>query len=363
MKFYTNLIGFQLGKSKWLTRGWTYQEAVFSRRCIIFAEEQVFFQCGTMSCAEELLEDFNNCIIDFEHRGRMFECISDKEKGLTQSSLRSSRFMADLQAFSEREMTYDSDILRAMDGVFSFYAQLQPPVEQYWGLPLRWAGCAISAFDQEDAIYSTARSKHHDVVGALLWAMLWEPEWRNTEVKETRLDQRDGFPTWSWCALESEARWTFLSNIRHLENSFTVPLFAETTTGRPVEVNNDFAQSLTSSQCFAALGLTYILRITTETFDLPFIESEPYRFPGNRAYGNSFLTRETGQHWVATEEGHGRGTWTQFIVQKNIGFPDRGLFWSLSLTHSGATCCSDLSFVADAPDPKPMILRCIVNSH
>ena len=253
--------------------------------------------------------------------------------------------------------------MTSLDGVFSFYAQLQPPVEQFWGLPVRWAGCAISAFDQEDAIYSTARSKHHDVVGALLWAMLWEPEWRNTEVTETRLDQRDGFPTWSWCAWKSEVRWSFLSNIRHLENSFTVPLFAETTTGELVEVNNEFAQSLTSSQCCAALDLTYNLRITTEAFDIPFIESDPYRFPGNREYGNSFPTRETGQHWVTKEEGHDRGTWTQFIVQKNIGSPGRGVFWSLSLTHGGATSCSDLSFVADAPDPKPMILRCIVVSH
>ncbi|KAH7175045.1 uncharacterized protein B0J16DRAFT_388872 [Fusarium flagelliforme] len=362
-KPYTNLLGFQLGNSKWLTRGWTYQEAVFSRRCVIFADDQVFFQCGTMSCAEELMEDFDNCIIDFEHRGRMFECISDKDKGLSQSTLRSSTFMADLKAFSEREMTYDSDVLRAMDGVFSFYAQLQPPVEQYWGLPLRWVGCAISAFDQEDAIHSTARSKHHDVVGAFLWAMLWEPEWRNTEVIETGLNKRNGFPTWSWCAWKSEVRWNFLSNMKNLEDSFTVPLFAETTTGGLVEVDDEFAQSLTSSQSFSALGLTYILRITTLAFDVSFVETEPYRFSGNWNDGNSFATRERGQHWVAKDDGHDGGTWTHFIVQKAIGSPDRGLFWSLSLTHGGETRCSDLSFVADAMDPKPMILRCIVISH
>lgn len=362
-KPYTNLLGFQLGNSKWLTRGWTYQEAVFSRRCVIFADDQVFFQCGTMSCAEELIQDFNSCIIDFEHRGRMFECISDNGKGLSKSSLRSSRFMADLKAYSEREMTYDSDILRAMDGVFSFYAHLQPPVEQYWGLPLRWVGCAISALDQEDAIYSTARSKHHDVVGAFLWAMLWEPEWRNTEVIETGLDKRDSFPTWSWCAWKSEVRWNFLSNIKHLEDSFTLSLFAETTTGGLVEIDDKFAQSLTSSQCFSALGLTYILRITTLAFDVPFIETEPYRFLGNWKDENPFPVRERGQHWVAKEEGRDGDSWTHFIVQKSIGSPDTGLFWSLHLTHGGPTCCSDLSFVADATDPRLMILRCIVISH
>ncbi|KAF2810470.1 HET-domain-containing protein [Mytilinidion resinicola] len=31
--------------SKWSTRGWTYQEAVLSLRCLVFTDEQLYFEC------------------------------------------------------------------------------------------------------------------------------------------------------------------------------------------------------------------------------------------------------------------------------------------------------------------------------
>ncbi|KAF2469971.1 HET-domain-containing protein, partial [Lindgomyces ingoldianus] len=41
-----------LGKSRWATRGWTYQEAVLSRRCLMFFPTHVFFVCRTMCRSE-----------------------------------------------------------------------------------------------------------------------------------------------------------------------------------------------------------------------------------------------------------------------------------------------------------------------
>lgn len=84
-------------------------------------------------CAQELIKDFAKCEPDF----RIFERMADEDSDSQQYLPRSGRFMQDLKAYSKRELTYDSDVLRAMDGVFAFYAQLEPPVEQYWGLPVR----------------------------------------------------------------------------------------------------------------------------------------------------------------------------------------------------------------------------------
>ena len=36
----------------WLTRGWTYQEAVLSRRRLVFTLNQVYFECYAMYCFE-----------------------------------------------------------------------------------------------------------------------------------------------------------------------------------------------------------------------------------------------------------------------------------------------------------------------
>lgn len=43
----------QLEQSIWATRGWTYQEGVFSRRCIFFSQSQVYFHCNAMLCTED----------------------------------------------------------------------------------------------------------------------------------------------------------------------------------------------------------------------------------------------------------------------------------------------------------------------
>lgn len=38
--------------SKWVTRGWTYQEAILSHRRLFFTDHQVYFECDAMRCKE-----------------------------------------------------------------------------------------------------------------------------------------------------------------------------------------------------------------------------------------------------------------------------------------------------------------------
>lgn len=40
--------------SKWMTRGWTYQETVLSLQRLFFTDQQVYFECDSMSCYEAL---------------------------------------------------------------------------------------------------------------------------------------------------------------------------------------------------------------------------------------------------------------------------------------------------------------------
>jgi hypothetical protein len=35
-----------LPRSRWAIRGWTYQELLLSKRCIVFTEEEVFYTCS-----------------------------------------------------------------------------------------------------------------------------------------------------------------------------------------------------------------------------------------------------------------------------------------------------------------------------
>ncbi|KAF5620275.1 hypothetical protein F52700_11597 [Fusarium sp. NRRL 52700] len=357
--FRRRLIKHRVDETKWSTRGWTYQEAVFSRRCVIFTDDQVLYQCGCMTCAEESIEDVSTS----EREGfPIFERMADRDSNPRQDLPRGRRFMRDLEAYSKRELSYDSDVLRAMEGVFGFYAQLQPSVEQYWGLTLRWIGCKISIQGSED--YDLARSKHDDIVGALLWAMLWEPSWSKIQDIQTGLVKRSGFPTWSWAAWKVEVRWSYLTNLEHLEKNFKTPLFVETTAGGIVEPNDKFARSLASGKSCGGLGLSHILRITTKVVDLPFIERTPYRPTILYNSSASYPHIQKGQHWVTKDERSHEANWTHFLVEKNIG-AGRGLVWPLDLTHGGVTSSSDLAFDTDTDTikPRPLTLRCIVIGH
>lgn len=40
--------------SKWVTRGWTYQEALLSKRHLVFTDHQMYFQCYVMHSCESL---------------------------------------------------------------------------------------------------------------------------------------------------------------------------------------------------------------------------------------------------------------------------------------------------------------------
>jgi len=47
-----------LARPPWLTRAWTYQEALFSRICFYLTDLQVYFVCGEMSCCEAVISGF-----------------------------------------------------------------------------------------------------------------------------------------------------------------------------------------------------------------------------------------------------------------------------------------------------------------
>jgi hypothetical protein len=47
-----------LDESKWMTRGWTYQEFFFSRRCVVFTESETFWYCGVSTHRESRDEEY-----------------------------------------------------------------------------------------------------------------------------------------------------------------------------------------------------------------------------------------------------------------------------------------------------------------
>jgi hypothetical protein len=105
--------------SHWSARGWTYQEAVIPRRCLVFTKQQVHFICKTMST----FESANHSLAPMKD-GRYIRNTStslgadlfqpgslDPEEGRT--------FRAHLSAFTARNLTNEEDILDAFRGILN----------------------------------------------------------------------------------------------------------------------------------------------------------------------------------------------------------------------------------------------------
>lgn len=56
-----------------------------------------------------------------------------------------------LEEYSTRELTYESEILNAVQGLFNSFANSYLNIQQYWGIPIRWSGYYNSRPDARTA--------------------------------------------------------------------------------------------------------------------------------------------------------------------------------------------------------------------
>jgi hypothetical protein len=105
-------LGVELEKTRWTQRGWTFQEHIFSKRCLIFLENRVVFQCNRGWIDES---------IDFDYCGRRLS----EAKASTRLSLPAEKdefyFLDFVECFCKLELTYDSDTLNACKGTMAWF--------------------------------------------------------------------------------------------------------------------------------------------------------------------------------------------------------------------------------------------------
>ncbi|KAI0434216.1 HET-domain-containing protein [Xylaria sp. FL1042] len=140
------------------TRGWTYQETGFARRQLIFTGGQAVFICkyaGNWS-EDSVVEDH-----DFMKR----EMLEDGSGGMWDGDDKITSYEAPIQNYSDRTLSFSSDIYNAFAGVSQRMRDLLK-TDLCHGIPPRY-------FD---------------------WCLLWDPM-----NKQTR---RQGTPSWSWSGWE-----------------------------------------------------------------------------------------------------------------------------------------------------------------
>jgi hypothetical protein len=171
-----------LKASAWATRGWTYQEARLSRRCLFFTEYQVYSVCRETSRSEAVPSESHHCWISLGLNYGRLDARLYEEGSAIMDGLIQDRF-----SFSRRHLSYESDILDAFRGILR-----RSPFVTFWGVPITPPGAKMDP--------------NTGLALGLLWCRRSETS-RSTHLKEGEevfRRRRAGFPTWSWASVTGE---------------------------------------------------------------------------------------------------------------------------------------------------------------
>ncbi|GKZ32128.1 hypothetical protein AbraIFM66950_001287 [Aspergillus brasiliensis] len=142
-----------VNQSKWSSRGWTFQEAMFSPKMLLFSKTGVFYEC---------------CEVYQEDR---FATPVGK-RGPIPIFLPCWGYGRLLKEYTKRDLTYDSDVLKAFSGFLNWrYGS-----DHYFGIPL----CEFTE--------------------SMLWYPISSPVYERPVPRA--LEASDTFPSWSWSAVK-----------------------------------------------------------------------------------------------------------------------------------------------------------------
>jgi Heterokaryon incompatibility protein (HET) len=156
-------------RSTWNTRAWTFQERLLSKRCLIFADGRVFFQCRSAAMSEDVNAEQKDA-------GWSIELVQAPLQMLHELDTRVFWvYMNCIRLYTARHLGRPKDVLAAFTGMSNLLgAKMGAPL--VFGLP----------------------SAYFDL--ALLWEAQSGVTRRLPRSKEEEKDF-DGakFPSWSWC--------------------------------------------------------------------------------------------------------------------------------------------------------------------
>jgi len=164
--------------SVWNTRAWTYQERMFSSRCLLFTESQMYYACSEP--------------VQYERKDRLLPTMWSTERFQPISSSKSlmEAFSKNVTDYTQRSLTAQADILRAFQGVINEMSRNYDTIF-YFGLPVK---------NFEDSL-------------------LWQPSGHT--IRRTGV----GLPSWSWASIIGAMKYTFTEERICSETTIPIPGF------------------------------------------------------------------------------------------------------------------------------------------
>ncbi|KAI1340516.1 heterokaryon incompatibility protein-domain-containing protein [Xylariaceae sp. FL0016] len=231
-------------ESPWASRGWTYQEAVLSTRRLVFTDEQLYFECNSMSCSESSeisLGDYYSKprpTLDRFIQPALFS-LAHLESSLQLDNLASGEkatrldhlltFIHCAEQYSKRSLSFDNDSLNAFSGIIRRLESVKKfPIRHIWGIPFfhpdddglpaemlqaSYQSLMIPAFWKTSGVENNVAAKtpmasveQADYLAFLLLGLCW----RHQETSKPPR-RRNSLPSWSWAGWEGAIIWPQLS--------------------------------------------------------------------------------------------------------------------------------------------------------
>ena len=158
---------YTIAGSTWNSRGWTLEEGMLSRRCIVFGPNEVYFDCasgvGSESIGLPVYHQSNQTSLSLKHSPRMIDYKFWNKAFPTEWNF--DFFAQNVMFYSERDLSHSRDSLNAFLGVLS-----RLTISTHMGF--------VQGLPKDD----------------LLKGLLWFPVYSSSRLS--------GFPSWTW------AGWT-----------------------------------------------------------------------------------------------------------------------------------------------------------
>ncbi|KAI1110085.1 heterokaryon incompatibility protein-domain-containing protein [Nemania sp. NC0429] len=226
-----------IAKSKWATRGWTYQEAILSRRRLVFTDEQLYFECNSTCYAEGFDMSFDDHLLGSgtSHdnnfiRPSLFSLKKLAHSNFDGKAARLSNFFTYVhcaEQYSKRTLSFDHDSLLAFGGIIKVLESTTTfPVRHIWGIPFFHPDDDNLADDQLKMTYQSfqlrpfskspvlkdnnaPRILPSDVGVDYLAYLMLGLSWRHSPSVSPR--RRNDLPSWSWTGWEGSLIWPELT--------------------------------------------------------------------------------------------------------------------------------------------------------
>jgi hypothetical protein len=190
--------------SKWMTRGWTYQEGVLSRRRLVFTNQQVYFECSGMYCCEALdlplsrlhTQDQKRFKSDFADGVNMG--IFPRKLGYTAWEV-----VERIEEYSKRSLTNPLDILDGFRGILRALEKGPQKIRHLFGVPViprPPSATGTRRWNTPEAQESYDAYEWSPFVGFCI-GLCWDAR--------EPLERREGFPSWSWTGWLGGIKWGF----------------------------------------------------------------------------------------------------------------------------------------------------------